>query len=46
MAIDFAIAPELQALQARIRTFIADEVVPLESDPRRTPHGPTEALRR
>jgi alkylation response protein AidB-like acyl-CoA dehydrogenase len=46
MAIDFALAPELQALQARIRTFIADEIIPLESDPRRTPHGPTEELRR
>jgi acyl-CoA dehydrogenase len=46
MAIDFAPSPELQSLQARIRTFIADEVIPLESDPRRTAHGPTEELRR
>ena len=46
MAIDFAIAPELQALQARVRAFIAEQVIPLESDPRRTRHGPTEALRR
>ena len=27
-------------LQARIRAFIADEIIPLESDARRTPHGP------
>ena len=46
MAIDFDLGADLQALQARIRTFIADEVIPLESDPRRTPHGPTEELRR
>jgi alkylation response protein AidB-like acyl-CoA dehydrogenase len=44
--IDFAIPSELRDLQTRIRTFIANEVVPLEADPRRTPHGPTEALRR
>jgi alkylation response protein AidB-like acyl-CoA dehydrogenase len=46
MAIDFELGADLQALQARIRTFIADEIIPLESDPRRTPHGPTEELRR
>jgi alkylation response protein AidB-like acyl-CoA dehydrogenase len=46
MAIDFDLGADLQALQARIRTFIADEIIPLEGDPRRTPHGPTEELRR
>jgi alkylation response protein AidB-like acyl-CoA dehydrogenase len=46
MAIDFDLGADLQALQARIRTFIADDIIPLESDPRRTPHGPTEDLRR
>ncbi len=46
MAIDFDLGADLQALQARIRAFIADEIIPLESDPRRTPHGPTEDLRR
>jgi len=44
--LDFEIAPELRALQERIRTFIADEVIPLERDARRTPHGPTDDLRR
>jgi len=46
MAIDFQVVPELQQLQARIRTFIASEVIPLEADARRTRHGPTETLRR
>jgi len=46
MSIDFDVTPELAALQARIRRFIAEEIIPLESDPRRTEHGPTEDLRR
>lgn len=46
MTIDFEIPSELADLQARIRTFIVDEIIPLESDARRTRHGPTEAFRR
>jgi acyl-CoA dehydrogenase len=46
MPIDFDVAPEHRDLQARIRRFIADEIIPLERDPRRTPHGPTEEFRR
>jgi acyl-CoA dehydrogenase len=46
MAIDFELTSELADLQARIRRFIADEIIPLEADPRRTPHGPTDELRR
>jgi len=46
MAIDFELPPDLAALQARIRRFIADDVMPLETDARRTPHGPSEDLRR
>jgi acyl-CoA dehydrogenase len=46
MPIDFDVAPEHRDLQARIRRFIADEIIPLEGDPRRTPHGPTEEFRR
>ena len=42
---DFTLSPELSALQARVRTFIAEEVIPLERDPRCTPHGPNETLR-
>ena len=46
MAIDFDIPADLLDLQARIRAFIAEEIIPLESDARRTAHGPTEELRR
>ena len=42
---NFDVSPALQELQQRVRRFIADEIVPMESDPRQTPHGPTEALR-
>ncbi len=42
---EFTIPEPLAALQARIRNFIADEVMPLESDPRQGPHGPAESLR-
>jgi acyl-CoA dehydrogenase len=45
MSIDFEIPPPLRELQQRTRTFIADEVIPLENDARCTPHGPTDALR-
>lgn len=42
---DFSLSNEQQDLQARVRQFIADEVIPLERDPRLTPHGPSESLR-
>jgi acyl-CoA dehydrogenase len=42
---DFALPAPLVDLQARIRTFIAEQVIPLERDPRLTPHGPDESLR-
>lgn len=42
---DFSLSPELLDLQQRTRCFIADEVIPLENDPRQTPHGPEESLR-
>jgi acyl-CoA dehydrogenase len=42
---DFAIPDELADLQQRTRRFIAEEVIPMEADPRQTPHGPSEALR-
>ncbi|HNR61709.1 MAG TPA: acyl-CoA dehydrogenase family protein [Thauera sp.] len=42
---DFSLSPDLQALQAKGRRFIADEIIPLEKDPRQTAHGPSEALR-
>ena len=46
MPVDFDVAPELKDLQERIRSFIVDEIIPLEGDSRCTAHGPTEALRR
>jgi len=41
---NFDLSTELRDLQARIRTFIADEIIPLERDPRCTTHGPDAAL--
>jgi acyl-CoA dehydrogenase len=43
---NFDISPELQALRERTRQFIAEQVIPLESDPRHGAHGPSEELRR
>jgi alkylation response protein AidB-like acyl-CoA dehydrogenase len=45
MAIDFELPADLRDLQARIRAFIAAEIIPLERDARCTPHGPTEDLK-
>ena len=42
---DFAPSPEHAALEERIRTFLRGSVLPFESDPRRTPHGPAPELR-
>jgi acyl-CoA dehydrogenase len=43
--IDFEVADDVAALAERIRSFVADEIVPYESDARLTQHGPTDALR-
>lgn len=45
MPIDFSLEPDLAALRERVRTFIAQEVIPLESDARRSAHGPSDELR-
>ena len=37
--------PDLADLQARVRRFITDEIIPLEGDPRCGAHGPDESLR-
>jgi acyl-CoA dehydrogenase len=42
---DFSLSPALTDLQMRVRTFIKEEIVPLERDVRCTPHGPDESLR-
>src|SRR5258706_6636407 len=45
-SMDFAISEELTELKQRLRRFIADQIIPLEGDPRLTRHGPTEDFRR
>jgi acyl-CoA dehydrogenase len=42
---NFDIPPEIAALRERTRQFIAEQVIPLESDPRHGAHGPSEELR-
>lgn len=46
MSISFKIPEELLTLQSRVRTFVAEQVIPLENDRRCGPHGPDESLRR
>lgn len=43
--IDFSLTPALADLQARVRRFVAEQVIPLEGDPRQGAHGPEEPLR-
>lgn len=43
---DLEIAPHIADLKSRVDAFIRTEVIPLESDPRWTSHGPTDELRR
>ena len=43
---DFSLSSDLQDLQQRTRSFIREKIMPLESDPRQTAHGPTEEFRR
>ena len=42
---NFEISPDLVALRERTKRFIAEQVIPLENDPRQGPHGPSEELR-
>ncbi len=42
---DFSLSPRLQALRERVKQFIAEQIIPFETDPRQTAHGPSEALR-
>ncbi|QMW22403.1 acyl-CoA dehydrogenase family protein [Sandaracinobacteroides saxicola] len=44
--IDFTPPRETLALAAKVRRFVAEEIVPYERDPRLTQHGPTDDLRR
>jgi len=43
--IDFEIPQELAQLRDEIRTFVEEQVIPFETDPRLTRHGPNEDLR-
>ena len=43
---DFSLPKELGALRERVSRFVLDEVIPYETDPRWTAHGPTDELRR
>lgn len=43
---DFSLPPEIVALRDQTRQFIAEQVIPLETDPRQSSHGPSEELRR
>ena len=42
---DFSISPALVELRDRTRRFIAEQIIPLETDQRVGSHGPSEALR-
>jgi alkylation response protein AidB-like acyl-CoA dehydrogenase len=43
---DFAYPPDIAELSQRVRAFVREEIIPFETDPRWTSHGPTDALRR
>jgi acyl-CoA dehydrogenase len=43
--IDFEIPAETIAIRDQIATFVREKVVPYETDPRLTQHGPTDELR-
>lgn len=43
---NFALSNDLLALQAKVRQFIAEQVIPYERDTRQTPHGPSDDLRK
>jgi acyl-CoA dehydrogenase len=42
---DFTIPSATAALADRVRGFVIDRIIPFETDPRLTRHGPTDALR-
>ena len=42
---DFSLSPAQLDLQARTRRFVAEQVIPMEGDPRQGSHGPHEDLR-
>ena len=42
---DFNLSAAHAELQQRTRAFIEEQIIPMERDPRCTPHGPTDELR-
>ncbi|MGE8940983.1 acyl-CoA dehydrogenase family protein [Leptospira interrogans] len=42
---DFSLPKDIEALGERVRAFVKDAIIPYESDPRWTSHGPTDVLR-
>jgi len=43
---NFSLSPELLQLQQKVRTFIREQIIPYENDPRQDSHGPHEELRK
>ena len=43
---DFSLTPKLEELRDRTRSFIRDQIIPFEKDPRQNEHGPEEDLRK
>ncbi len=44
--IDFTLPKDLKRLRERIRNVVEQEIIPFETDPRWTDHGPTDEMRR
>ena len=42
---DFTLSPRAEELRERTRKFIAEQVIPMENDPRQDSHGPHRELR-
>jgi len=42
---NFSLPPDIEALRDKTRQFIAEQVIPLENDPRQDSHGPHRELR-
>jgi acyl-CoA dehydrogenase len=45
LSVDFTIPPDISQLGEAIRLFVREKIVPYESDPRWSDHGPSEELR-
>ena len=43
---DFSLTPKLEELRDKTRSFIRDQIIPFEKDPRQSVHGPAEDLRK